>query len=130
MNDYQRGTKDAWELARKICLEGDDCYSLVELEKIFGTHNLRKIMNVYTFKEAKQKVDEWNNREQYKVGDIIEFRGIKAFVTKVDDGVAHYLNANGESGGFIIDNHDADWKVTGHTNSIVYNGEMWNTGND
>lgn len=125
MNDYQRGTKDAWELARRICAYGGDCYSVSEIDEIFDRDNIVTIMTELTYEEAKQKVDEWNNREQYKVGDIIEFHGVKAFVTKVNDHVVNYVKENGESGGFLIDNHEADWKVTGHTNSIVYSGEIW-----
>ena len=123
MNDYQRGTKDAWELARLICTYGNDCYSLSEIYKIFNEDQIGTIMKKLTYEEAKQKVDEWNNREQYKVGDIIESYGEKAFVTHVTDTTVDYVRQNGKTGGFVIENHEVDWKVTGHVASIVCDTE-------
>lgn len=104
MNDYQRGTKDAWELARRIFSYDDDCYKSIELEGIFGTRDIREIMES-TYNEAKEKIDKWNNREQYKVGDIIESDGEKAFVTHVTDMTVDYVRQNGKTGGFVIENH-------------------------
>lgn len=123
MNDYQRGAKDAWELARRIFSYDDDCYKSIELEEIFGTTDMDAIMRT-PYDEVKEKIEKWNNREQYKVGDIIRHGGTKAFVTAVHCGIVNYVEENGETGKFIANDHMIDWKVIGSVDVISYSKEV------
>lgn len=75
---YEQGLEDAWELAIKIWCHIDT----VELYKIFGTDEAYEVMNGFTVQEAMQKLQEWEDNNSFKAGDIVEFKndGTKAVV--------------------------------------------------
>ena len=58
--EYKKGTKDAWELARQIiCDINQDGMSSNELQDIFGSWYSGNIMKKYTYDESKKLLDDY-----------------------------------------------------------------------
>ena len=85
---YEKGMKDAWEVARKCILDPKDGgLTLEELMEIFGenaySYTLHKIAKMYTASEAKQKIDDYIKKqdEELHVGDeVIGFADCKSII--------------------------------------------------
>lgn len=83
---YQKGLKDAWEAARKICTNWVLPDSV--LSKIFGMDKtIDDIMKESTASEAIEKIRAYEQRqEEIKVGDEVEAMAGNAVVIEVIDG--------------------------------------------
>lgn len=80
--------EEAWEIAKKITII-PSCggYEYVDLQYIFGTHDVSKIMENNSPQEAKVKIEEWEAAKEIKVGDEVEHcREIGVVTNKEDDG--------------------------------------------
>ena len=101
---YQSGLNDAWEAARKICLnESDGGLSAITVHDIFNTEHYRDALRDYTPAKAIEKIRQYEQKkeqeqEQIQVGDEIEAVSGKAVVVYVDDIDEHkvrYVYSNG-----------------------------------
>lgn len=100
---YEQGTRDAWELARKITgFPSEGGLTLVDMNDIFGTTCSSKILKENTYEQALAKIEEYGKRktkkeQELKCGDVvvceavsnskINIRGI--YLHSVDD--AHVI---------------------------------------
>ena len=63
---------EAWKLARKItCGEKLGGISERKLAQIFGTSEIPLIMTKYAAKEVEAKIKEWEEKNEFKVGDVV-----------------------------------------------------------
>ena len=90
---YQKGLKDAWEAARKICLEEDDGgIPASAINDIFNVCNYRYAVKDYSASECIEKIRQYEEKEEIRVGD------------EVEDGVANLIvleiNEDGTVSGF------------------------------
>lgn len=85
---YQKGLKDAWEAARKICLEEDDGgIPASAIKDIFNVRNYRYAVKDYSASEAIEKIRQYEQKqEEIKVGDEVEAMAGNAVVIEVIDG--------------------------------------------
>lgn len=81
----KEGREEAWDLARRIVTTGENCYSIVEVEKAFGNMNIltTPIEEVLAKDKAYQK-----EKKTLHVGDEVEFwdgsvRATKGYVINV-----------------------------------------------
>ena len=93
-NGYQMGLEDAWKIARNIAGDPKDgCYTLIELNEIFGTSSVTVIFSKYTFDEVIGKIKDYENRKreesEIRVGDELaqiygsgDLTGLTCIVTK------------------------------------------------
>ena len=76
--EYERGLKDAWELAKKIVLPVyNDGYTPIDLKEIFDSSSHNTIMYSLTPQEALAKVKEYEKKKEEeaakpKLGDVVE----------------------------------------------------------
>lgn len=91
--EYNKGLKDAWELAKQI-LYGID-KQLIEIfdkkvePRFFDLTHKREIINNYTPQRAKAKIDEWRESKKIEVGDVVELTvGTKCVVTSIRNDIA------------------------------------------
>ena len=82
---YQKGLKDAWEAARKICLEEcDGGMQLLVINDIFNVSNYRDALKDYSASEAIEKIRQYEqDKEEIKVGDEVEAVAGKAVIIEV-----------------------------------------------
>ena len=78
--EYERGLKDAWELAQKIGNHPKNGgYDYDEMDAIFGSPIIGVVFDKYTYQEALAKVKEYEKREgeaaKPKLGDVVEVKG-------------------------------------------------------
>ena len=90
--------EEAWEIAKKITII-PSCggYEYVDLQYIFGTHDVSKIMKNNSPQEAKAKIKAWEEQKEIKVGDIIEFEDKILCVTGFASNFCCGMDANGLS---------------------------------
>ena len=97
---YQRGLDEAWECARKVALNpNENGLSVEELDEIFGCATIQQVFRRYTVSEviAKLKAYEEKAENDIRVGDeVIDEDGEKFWVTKIHNGIAEGIMANGE----------------------------------
>ena len=78
--EYERGTKDAWELARKIvCDESDTGVSLSDLIECFGMAYLEDIFDTHTYKQAAEKFRVFNDMRK------------KQTIEQITDDIVNYM---------------------------------------
>lgn len=72
---YEQGLKDAWEMARLICMETNDGgLPTDQLEDIYDGCDIDPyIMKKYSAQEAINKYNEWRESKKIKMGDIVEY---------------------------------------------------------
>lgn len=76
LKTYEQGLEDAWDLAIKIW-----CHmNTGDLYKLFRTYEADEVMNGFTVQEVMQKLQEWEDNNSFKAGDIVEYDGIRAIV--------------------------------------------------
>lgn len=67
--------EEAWEIVKRLFLNKCDgienAFSDKELEEIFGTRDLAEIVNNNTPKQAKAKIEAWEQEKKIKVGDEV-----------------------------------------------------------
>lgn len=107
--EFNRGCNEAWELARKIMLYGEDTYSGKELKEIFDCTHTQEIIRNHTYPEAAAKVAEWKKaKEEIKVGDVLENiydSNIKCIVTNLyTNNKAYLVFDDGTAGMNELDN--------------------------
>ena len=93
---YNKGLRDAWELARKIVLPtGKGGYTVEEIDNIFGKRTYISVMETFTPQEALTKVKAYE--DEIKVGDVVTMRGevVESIVTKVDGYIIFRLFKDG-----------------------------------
>lgn len=86
--EYNRGLADAWELAKKIVLDGDrGGFSCSELESIFDTVYPSDILEELSCKEVLAKIEAYEKeKSEIKVGDVVEYKNtLKAVVTRIEN---------------------------------------------
>lgn len=103
------GQNEAWELARKIVLYGEDVYSGKELKEIFDCTHTQEIIRNHTYPEAAAKVAEWKKaKEKINVGDVLEGiydNEVKCIVTNLcPDNMAYLVFDDGTAGVYELDN--------------------------
>ena len=93
-NGYQRGLEDAWKIVRIIAGDPEyGCYTMIELNEIFGTSSVTHIFSKYTIGEVIGKIKDYENRKreesQIRVGDELaqiygsgDLTGLTCIVTK------------------------------------------------
>ena len=85
---YNKGLNDAWDLAKKIVLlVRDGGYSGEELTRIFGDGSYGAILKAFTPQEALAKVKSYEERNKFRVGDVIKLKGTthEAILTRVTE---------------------------------------------
>ena len=94
---YQRGLSDAWEAARKICLnDSDGGLTITEIAKIFDVSYYRDAMKKYSAHEAIEKIRQYEQeKEEIKIGDEVITASGKAVVMGVGPVHFEYFNADG-----------------------------------
>lgn len=92
---YEKGLSDAWEAAKKICLSPyDGGIEADVIKEIFGmTHDI--VMEKSTPQEAVDRLKEWEEKHDIKVGDVVTFenKNGKFLVTECLDGVLHCIDS-------------------------------------
>lgn len=107
---YQKGLSDAWDAAMKICLiESEGGLSSNTVCNIFNTEYYRDALRDYTPAEAIEKIRQYEEKEEIKVGDEVKSieSGWTAIVTKSEEG---HLTLMGDSGA-IANGYDAKYFV-------------------
>ena len=114
--EYIRGLNDAWEMVRKIIEPVyDGGYSFDVLHQIFGESAIRSILKHNTAPEAIAKIKEYEDKQdaEIKVGDEVNWQGIKSVVVRISHDYIYTLT---ESGGTQIYHHtDTEFIKTGRT---------------
>ena len=95
---YEQGLADAWDAARKICLnECDGGMTPTEVNKIFGVGFYRDALLEYSASEAIEKIRQYEQEkeEQIQVGDEVKGKygttaGMLGIVTRLDDALQNY----------------------------------------
>ena len=87
---YQSGLNDAWEAARKICLnESDGGLSAITVHDIFNTEHYRDALRDYTPAKAIEKIRQYEQKqEEIKVGDVVRVKNapeVEIWVTYISD---------------------------------------------
>lgn len=83
---YDEGLNEAWDAAKR--LTNDPCdggFSALEVEEIFGNSDIFKVFNENSVHDAIRKIKEWEERTEFKPGDIVRCGCAVGVVTK-DDG--------------------------------------------
>lgn len=90
---YQEGLSDAWEAAKKIA--SDDAG---QNHVIFGQHFANVIFNTFTASEAIEKIRQYEQGQEYHVGDEFE-NGTEKFVVLKMDGkeIDRYIDRYGKT---------------------------------
>ena len=79
--EYERGCKDAWNLACYICCSTAFGGMTAErLDMVFGKNNAAAVMDNYSYENAKKKMDEFLAKEEEKnkkrnglvIGDVVK----------------------------------------------------------
>jgi hypothetical protein len=94
---YDQGMGDAWELARAIIgIKNKDNRTLLarELIAIYRTNDLLEVFK-FTPQEALAKLKAYEEAQEIKVGDVIEFRMEKGVVIWKDDKVCNVVRGDG-----------------------------------
>ena len=69
---YNQGLQDAWELVRKLYLDGKQKYSPEEQKEIFGGSGITYVIEHYTPQEALAKIEAYEKEKaKIKVGDVV-----------------------------------------------------------
>ena len=94
---YQKGTADAWELARKI----ETVYTVEELTEMFGNPAVAvNVLGNCAYSIAAERVAKWEkNQEANKIrpGDVVHVSGMgPALVVGTDDCGAHVMFSDGK----------------------------------
>ena len=92
---YQKGLKDAWEAARKICLEEcDGGMQISVIKDIFNVSYYRDALRDYSASECIEKIRAYEQEQQIQVGDeVINTQTDARFI------VTHmWVNNHGEKG--------------------------------
>ena len=106
---FNQGAETGWELVRKI---GNMPYYAAE--EIFGIDFIFDLVRNYTYHEAVEKVAEWEETKEIKVGDIVRAKratSIEFCVTKI--GYDGNLYGIGRNGAIYSDKSPEDWEKTG-----------------
>ena len=104
---YQEGLNDAWEAARKICLnDSDGGLTVTEIANIFDVSYYRDAMKKYSAHEAIEKIRQYEQRqeEQIQVGDEVIIRYKKAVVTEITDRFVHIMYSDGSGYALFSEN--------------------------
>lgn len=72
---YEQGLKDAWEMAKLICMTiNKGGLPTEQLEDIYDGYDLiDDIMETFCAQRAINKYNEWKERNSIKMGDIVEY---------------------------------------------------------
>ena len=92
---YENGLNDAWKVADKIfdmpCLRREQIFSKCDSVGVWD------ILRKYSASEAIEKIRQYEQEQQFHVGDEIETQnGFKGFVISADDKYVYFVNENGE----------------------------------
>lgn len=115
---YEKGLNDAWDAARKICLDGESGgASSDELKEIFGYDGYyHDIMQNVSADEAVAKIKDWEKKaNEIHVGDVVENDGDLAVVLNIGSEWTHVLTA----GTLYYSVHADDLKKTGRTVDVA-----------
>lgn len=79
IKEYERGIKDAWDLAMNICGYGHMTYD--ELGELFYTRNIATIIGKYDYTFIKKRMDEYMSKHGSAItelvrGDVVECEGM------------------------------------------------------
>ena len=100
---YEMGSKDAWELAKRI-----ERMQFVEREKVFGLHGFWEILQKYTPQEALAKIETYEQMKEIKVGDEVihdaDNKKTIFFVTRITKGIIKGYDTNGDTYSFVFPN--------------------------
>ena len=104
---FNQRAEAAWELARKIILNNG--YSVHDLYEIFDSHDSYHALENYTYKEAAERIAEWEKtKEEVKVGDVLEniyISKVKCVVTNLyPDNMAYSIFGDGTAGMHELNN--------------------------
>lgn len=67
---YEQGLNDAWEMVKKITIGLELC----KLQTIYdGFDTMSAIVQRYSAQEAIDKYNAWKERNEFKMGDIVEY---------------------------------------------------------
>ena len=94
---YQRGLNDAWECARKICLEDDDGgIPASVINDIFSVCNYRNALMDFSVSEAIEKIRQYEQEKgKIQVGDEVVIRNKTAVVTEITDRYVRIMYSDG-----------------------------------
>lgn len=72
---YEQGLNDAWEMAKLICMTiNKGGLPTEQLEDIYDGYDLiDDIMETFCAQRAINKYNEWKERNEFKMGDIVEY---------------------------------------------------------
>lgn len=134
-DDYQRGCKDAWNMAKRIELDPKDYKDGIPIDKInevFGTPFAYRVFQEYSYQEVVSKLNApvVDPEGEIYVGDIVQHKlnsGLEVYVFQVDKhlnmltGMALYDSAGFSRGGAVCSELDNFVKTGRHHdfNSIL-----------
>ena len=91
-DDYQRGCKDAWDMAKRITLETEDykdSFPVDKLKEVFGTPYAYGVFRKYSYREVVSMLNATVERkDEIRVGDIVRYKKddhLDLYVLKVYD---------------------------------------------
>ena len=91
---YQRGLTDAWEVARKISKLYVD-----EQKRLFGCFGIYNIAHEFSAHEAIDKIRQYEQEQEYRVGDEFEIGDGQKFIVLKMDGkeIDRYIDGDGKT---------------------------------
>jgi len=91
-DDYQRGCKDAWDMAKRITLEPIDYKGSIPVDKlkeVFGTPRAYRVFQEYSYQEVVSMLNATVEcKDEIRVGDIVRYKKddhLDLYVLKVYD---------------------------------------------
>ena len=96
--EYQQGINDAWEAVGKIYNMCSDVR-----HKIFKENLIQKILSIYSASEAIEKTRQYEQEQEYHVGDEFENGAGQKFVVLKMDGkeIDRYIDGDGKT--YVMD---------------------------
>ena len=85
----QKGREEAWDLARRIVVTGDGCYTIDEVNKVFGNMNILRTPIDEVLAKDKEYQEE---KKALHIGDEVEFIGSNPnYKVKVNELMTGYV---------------------------------------
>jgi len=114
--NYEKGLSDAWEVAKKICIN-PECggLSISDIKAIYNSGNHQDVMQDFSPQEAIDKLKAWEEKQEIKVGDVVRYGRdrLLVVVTHVYKASKRFDGISADKGEGFTDRELSDCKKTG-----------------